>query len=354
MRATLDAWTEEGILRRDAAPALYALRQEFTAPDGQAGARDGFFALLRLEDYGARVVRPHERTLAGPKADRLKMLRAARANLSPVFFLYEDPAGELNADLAAALDAEAGDAGRDAAGTRHRIVSIDDAALHQRVADFFAERPVVIADGHHRYETALAYREECRASDDAPEGWLLGYFANAYAPGSLLLPIHRVLLREPGPDWAARIEAAGWKPQPLPAPTPEKLPAALDAARATPDEVSVVADDGSGSWVRFSRSRDATLSIRAIHAEILEGALGFDAEQIRDGAIAFPKSAQETARMVRDGEGHLALYLNALTPEDVFAVTGAGEVLPQKSTFFFPKLPSGLLFRPFEGGEGER
>jgi uncharacterized protein (DUF1015 family) len=220
-----------------------------------------------------------------------------------------------------------------------------------------AERPVVIADGHHRYETALAYRDERRADSatrdpHAPHERILAYFANAFAAGSLLLPIHRVILRLPaatGEGWKARLP--GWEQRTVPVSDIEAIPEALEehlAPLAGSD--AFAADDGSGALQVFSRAAGEDLSVRVIHREVLGGVFGLDEDSIRDGAVDFPKSALQAARDVRKGRGAVALYLNPLAPDDVFRVTGAGETLPQKSTFFFPKLPTGLLFRPLEAG----
>jgi len=355
---TLAAWQQDGALRRDARPAVYALRQRFTAPDGSEHMRDGFFALLHLEDYARRIVRPHERTLSGPKADRLKHLRATAANLSSVFLLYEDPQRALNALLAARLDAGPAAVAHDAAGVEHRLVPVADADGLDALRGFLADRPVVIADGHHRYETALAYRDERRAraageAKDAPFEFALGYFANAYAPGTLLLPIHRVVREVPAPDdagWTARLP--GWSQQRVSLSGVDAVSALL-ARHLAPlaDRHAFAADDGSGVVRVFSRPRAAgdDLSIRVLHKEVLQGVFGLDDAAVRDGAVVFPKHAPEAARDVRGGRGSVALYLNPLAAEDVFRVTAAGEILPQKSTFFYPKLPSGLVFRLLDG-----
>jgi uncharacterized protein (DUF1015 family) len=357
VRRTLEAWTRAGVLVRDARSALYALRQSFTAPDGKAHVRDGFFALLELEDYARRNVRPHERTLEAPKADRLKLLRATRANLSSVFLLYEDREEELARRLAPALEGEPLASARDEAGATHRLARIDDAALVEAVRAFLAPRPLVIADGHHRYETALAYRDEQRAAApqagaDAPWEWILAYFANAFAPGSLLLPIHRLIRHGAAPserEWSARLP--GWRCESVALARAEELPGLL-ASRLAPlrDRHAFAADDAHGRLRIFSRPRAAAgeLSVRVIHREAIEGVFGLDERAVREGAIEYPKSALQTALDLRAGRGVVALYLNPLTPEDVFRVTAAGEVLPQKSTFFYPKLPTGLLFRRLE------
>ena len=363
---TLAAWRREGVLRFDPQPALYALRQRFAAPDGRALARTGFFCALKLEDYAKRIVRPHERTLAGPKADRLKILRASRTNLSAVFLLYEDPDGKLDALLEQALAASEPQRARDAGGVAQELVAVTDASAIAEAQRFLASRPLVIADGHHRYETGLAYQAERRAAGDAsgarsgaqPSGvdrdsadHIFVYLANAYAAGSLLLPIHRLLVRAPAPSDArwAELARAGWSHSQVPAASPEQVEAALRGALAPhAGAPAFAADDGRGQLRVFWKTATADLSIEVFHREIVVGFFGLDEAAVREGALAFPKATQEAAREVRAGRGTLALYLNPLRPEDVFRVTAAGATLPQKSTFFYPKLPTGLLFRSLD------
>jgi len=352
---TLEAWLAEGVLVRDEAPALYAMRQRFRAPSGERLARTGFFASLGLADYSERVVLPHERTLAGPKADRLKLLRAARANLSSVFLLYEDRTQLLAADLERAFDAEKGERlgeARDDAGVEYELAAVRGEA-GQRIAAFLADRQVVIADGHHRYETALAYRDEMRAqaghTAPLPSDFTLAYFANAYAPGSLLLPIHRVIREGPAPDdarWAERLP--GWRMQRVPIPDEGAIPELLDRHLAPlSGRAAFAADDASGTLRIFVRDAPlgGELVVRILESEVIAPVFGLDPAAIRAGAVDFPKSAARAAQAVRTGDGRVALYLNPLAPDDVFRVTGAGEVMPQKSTFFYPKVPSGLVFR---------
>lgn len=351
-RALAD-WQRDGVLVRDPAPSLYGLRQRYRAPDGALHVREGFFAALRLEPYERRMVLPHERTLAGPKADRLKILRATRANLSSVFLLYEDREQALARALAAGFAAPSLAVATDDLGIEHTLWRFDAPALHTAVRAFFAERSVVIADGHHRYETALAYAAERAAAEpaagpDAPWRSTLAYFANAYAPGSLLLPIHRVVRKGPAPTAAAwRERLPGWQHETVPVSGPEEIPALL-AKHLAPHAPapSFAADDGSGTLHVAWRARCGDeLAIRALHAEVIAGVFGLDDAAVREGALEFPKDARRAAEDVRAGRGAVALFLNALTPDDVFRVTRAGELLPQKSTFFLPKLPTGLVFR---------
>ena len=365
VQQTLATWQTTGILRRDAVGRLYGLRQRFHPPGETAGeglCRDGFFALLRLADYGDGPVRPHERTLAAPVVDRLKLLRATRANVSPVFFLYEDPAGELASALGGWLGGAEGEGAtaRDEDGTQHTLVSLPAPAALARAAAFLRDRPVVIADGHHRYHTALRYRAERRAAvgngtPDAPHDYVLGYFTNARAPGSLLLPIHRILLDVAPPPptvWAQHLP--GWTQKCVDLPHPDALPELLRAHLEPHDAApAFAADDGTGALRVFVRPRrgPADLPIRAIHSEVIENVFGLDAERVRRGRVAFAKAATAAARRVRTAPRRVAIYVNALRPADVFAVTARGEVLPPKSTYFYPKLPTGLLLRTLDGPE---
>ncbi len=360
IREYLDAWRAEGILIRDKQPAVYGLRQRFAAPDGTTHERDGFFALLHLEDYEARIVRPHELTLAGPKADRLKVMKAAQANLSVVFMLYEDRAGDLATQVAGQYATEPIGVARDDTGAVHTLTRWEDPAAQQAVQDALRSRSVVIADGHHRYETALAYRDEQRAlhpdaGPAAPFEYILAYFANLYAPGTLLLPIHRLIVdgeMPPAEVWKARLP--GWEQKTVPIESAEAIPQLLEEHLAPlGDQHAFAADDASGELRIYSRPRQAgeDLTIRVLHRDVIAGVFDLDEAAVRGGAIQYPKSALRTAHDLREGHGAVALYTNPLSAEDVFDVTSAGEVLPQKSTFFFPKLPTGLVFRPIEDSD---
>jgi len=353
IRGTFDAWRAEGVLVQDGEPAYYVMGQRYVAPSGATLERIGFFAELGLEEYDARVVRPHERTLAGPKADRLKLLRAAEANLSSVFLLYEDPQDELGALLAETL--ERGEIGRarDGAGVEYRLARLTDAAGIERVQRFLAARPSVIADGHHRYETALEYRREMRAREgdrgDAPWQSTIAYFANAYARGSLLLPIHRVIASLPAPTedaWRKRLPE--WNVSRLPRTSIESIDAFL-AEHLAPlaDRPAFVVEPAAGDPMLVQRTEalGEALMVRILETDVLGAVFGLDGQAIRDGAVLFPKSAKRAAQAVRDGEGTVALYLNPTSPEAVFRATSKGDVMPQKSTFFYPKVPTGMVFR---------
>jgi len=360
IRETLDAWRASGVLVQDEMPGYYVMGQRYETASGVRLERIGFFGELGLEEYDAGIVRPHERTLAGPKADRLKLLRAAEANLSSVFLLYEDRDDELGELLARAL--EKGEIGRaeDQAGVEYRLARLTEPTDVARIEAFLDARPSVIADGHHRYETALEYRRQCLAADgpdaDAPCQSTVAYFANAYAPGSLLLPIHRVVRDVAAPseeEW--RKQLPDWTIERLPSVAPDAVEDLL-AERLAPlaGHASFVAESSDGTTLLIHREEALAdeLMVRIVEAEILGHVFGLDGEAIRGGAVAFPKSALRAAREIREGGGTVALYLNPMTPDDVFRVTAEGEVMPQKSTFFYPKVPTGMVFRDHRDLDG--
>lgn len=357
---TLSRWMQSGVLVQDDEPGYYVMRQRFTAPDGATLERVGFYGELGLAEYDERMVLPHERTLAGPKADRLRLLRAAKANLSSVFLLYEDRAGEMAATLESAFGTGGVVLGRarDDAGVEYELARLTDAAGIEALRAFMAARPCVIADGHHRYETALEYRREQReahggmADPAAPYESTLAYFANAYAPGSLLLPIHRVIRGAPAPtpeQWRAKLP--GWQSRSVAVSGAEAAAAAATEELAKlADRPAFAADAHDGELRLFWRDAPLgdELMVRILEHDVIGGVFGLGPEEIRTGAVSFPKSAERAAREVREKGGHVALYLNPLAPDDVFRVTGAGEVMPQKSTFFYPKVPTGMVFRVHE------
>jgi uncharacterized protein (DUF1015 family) len=282
------------------------------------------------------------------------MMRATRANLSPIFLLYEDREQALAGILAAAFESPGVESASDVAGVTHSLAVLDDPAQIQRLSDFLADRAVVIADGHHRYETALAYRDEQRgksthAGESASHESTLVYLANAFAPGTLLLPIHRVIKKGGAPaaeTWSRCLP--GWSSKEVPVAGAEAVRARLAECLAPlAGKPAFVADDGLGMLRLFWRDEplEDRLMVRILEDEVIGNVFRLDTDAIRDGAVGFPKNAERAAAEVRSGEGCVALYINPVRPEDVFRVTAAGDVMPQKSTFYYPKIPTGLVFR---------
>lgn len=339
-RGLLERWIAEGVLVRDTKECLYALEERTT--DGRT--RRGFLALVRLAAYDERIVLPHERTMRGPKVDRLQLTREVRANLEPVFFLYEDRQGGLaSAVCADASPVLARASGPDGTGLTMR--AIEDSAAIEAARAFLSERPVIIADGHHRYETMVAYRDECREQaraaghtpdPEAPEEFLLVYLVNAFDPGSEVRAIHRLLHGNLG-DVRGVLEAADFRIAPIEGtPSAVDLIADLRGRREGFHAFTIVHPDGS-LW-RATRPKTARLDVQILHEDLLAG-IG--------GELTFDAQPDRLVAAVRGGKAQLGILMNPLDPADLFRVVQAGAVLPQKSTYFSPKIPSGLVIRDF-------
>jgi uncharacterized protein (DUF1015 family) len=327
--------------------------QNFVGPDGVARSRTGFIALVRLEPYDARIVRPHERTYAGPKAGRLRLLRATRAQLSPVFALYDDPSGHAEAALEAGSESAPAIDVTDGQGTRHRLWRVTSG--HDEVQAVLARCPLLIADGHHRYETALAYRDERAGEDDQPAEWTMMYLANAASPGLHIYPTHRVVrgvasaLRD---DLPARLADLGFQVEPRPGDDPTSLAAALEAAGEEP-AAAVWRPGADPLLVRLAddRALDGTpaslrmLDVTAVERIVLAQALGLGADAPERGErIAYRHRATDAVALAEEQGDAVAVLLRAPDVQRVEAVADAGEVMPQKSTYFYPKTVDGFVF----------
>jgi uncharacterized protein (DUF1015 family) len=365
----LAAWRAEGILRPDPAPALYAYEQAFSFA-GRPYARRGFFAAVRLEPFEARVVLPHEHTLSGPKADRRKLMAATRTQISQVFGLYRDAAGAAEAELAAAtagapaLDATTPD------GVHHRLWTIADRARIARLAAILRDRQILIADGHHRYETLLALRDELRPAGAAPGRAAADYgvmfLARAEDPGLLVLPTHRLLRDLPAFDPAAlRAAAAGaFDVSRGPEDTPAAIEARLAREAAAGEGGRVVfalrvAGESETTWLALKPLADLSalgpaslsgLDVTVLHGVLLGPLLGIDAVAMaRQAYLGYTHDTAEALARVAGGQAQAAFLMNATQVHQVLDACEAGFVLPQKSTYFQPKLATGLLMYDLAG-----
>ncbi|HUZ83578.1 MAG TPA: DUF1015 domain-containing protein [Gaiellales bacterium] len=361
----MHAWIREGVLVRDPAPAVWWHSQRFTGPDGRDHTRSGFLSAVRLSPYDEGRVRPHEQTHASAKADRLALIRAVHANLSPVFGLYDDPSGAAAA-LAPTAGAPAEMEATDDDGTVHRFWRVGDASLIAALQTALKGSEILIADGHHRYETALAYRAEQRKRDgdpggDRPYDFMLMHLVELADPGLVVYPTHRVVLgtREVTPDlltaFAVR-ELTG---------TPSQVEAGLH--RIGDDRVGFAVWRGTGRPALLAELRDRSAAVLAmpgspaalrtvdsavLEALVLAPMLGLlDREQfLTTDRVRYVRELQAATAAVDAGDAGAAFLLRAPTVEQVRAVAAAGRVMPQKSTYFFPKLHSGFLFNPLDDG----
>ncbi len=363
--AALRDWQAEGVLIRDERPAFYRYEQRFDL-EGKVKARSALFARLRLEPWQRGIVLPHEHTLSGPKEDRLHLLRACRTNVSPVFGLYRDEKGELEAALNAA-GPEPIFEGRDISGHWHRLSRIGEPRTAATVGAFFANRQIYIADGHHRYETALAYRDETRANrerwtGEEPENFALIALTAVTDPGLVVLPIHRLVHREPLADLRELLDVdfdvrAIGPPDPV---TLERLLVEIGSGR--PNSFGLVGTRGAP--LRLLRPRDEAplsrtppdrpepwrrLDVTVLQWAILERCFGIGVDDVAAGeAVTFSEDAHEALGAVAAGAAHCAFLLKPTGVEQMLAVADAGARLPQKSTYYYPKLGTGLALNPLD------
>ncbi len=348
----LDDWIRDGILAQDAAPALYAYFQEFEIPDsGERAVRQGFIGLGKVEDYSAQVVYRHEQTLSGPKKDRQELLRHTRAHFGQIFMLYPDPDGEVDQLLhQAAAGVPVLDV-LDGYQARHRVWAVTDPARITRIQELMAPKKLLIADGHHRYETALGYRNQ---HPDVPAAqYVMMTFVNMYSPGLKILATHRVLRNLPAFDEAAFLQKArtAWTVKAFD--SLDALKRALSVpARAT---VRIGVVTAGGVHLMERPRQDGELDVPVLHSEVLGGLLGINEEAVREEKfIQYVRGIDAAAAEARMGgwtfhtphsqeTGAQVAFLLEPTPiEDMARIAFAGGVMPQKSTDFYPKLLSGV------------
>ncbi|MGH2913474.1 MAG: DUF1015 domain-containing protein [Solirubrobacteraceae bacterium] len=352
----LSKWRVEGAIVLDESPALWAIQQDYTGPDARTRTRRGFFARVRVEEYGAGRIRPHERTHPGPREDRLRLTRATRANLSPIFSLYADPTGAARAALARATGTAPWAQTTDDDGTVNRLWRIDEPDTIASLQRTLRDAELLIADGHHRYETARVYADE--VGGEGPHRFTLMCLVALEDPGLTVFPTHR-LVRDLSDDRRRALA--------------DELHRDFDAAAA--DAADAGGDEGDGDspmrigYLSAQSTQASLLTLKdqsiadaalADHAEpyrrldtavlealVLKGALELtddDIDHMR--GLGYARDLDQARRLVADGDFDAA-FLMAPTPvAQVQAVAAAGESMPPKSTYFFPKVPTGLLFNP--------
>jgi uncharacterized protein (DUF1015 family) len=354
--ALLEGWLADGSIRRDDRPALYRYEQRFDF-GGRTFSRRGFIALLQLEPFSARVVLPHEHTLAGPKLDRLKLMRATRAHFSQVFVLHRDPAGEVDAAFAS-VEARDPELDADVDGCRHRLWVLSDPAIIARVTALLAPRQVMIADGHHRYETMIALRDELRPAGRPPgeslADWGPVFFARAEDPGLLVLPTHRLVSGLPEEALATLPERA--RPWFTVDEGGEAASAAI-SARLSAEGIARPAfafrHAGRTWWLKLRPDAELSalgppalrlLDVTVLHGLLLGPLLGIDAEAMaRQTFLSYTHDLDEALARIEAGAVQAGFLMNATRTEQVLAACESGFVLPQKSTYFQPKLATGLV-----------
>jgi uncharacterized protein (DUF1015 family) len=351
----LAEWRSGGVIVEDGTPALWVLEQRYTGPDGRHRNRRGFLARVRVEEYGAGRIRPHERTHPGPKEDRLRLTRATRANLSPIFSLYSDPERAAWAALGPATKAAPWAQATDEDGTINRLWRIDDPDAIDAVKTAVNRSELLIADGHHRYETARIYADE--VGGEGEHRFTLMCLVALEDPGLTVFPTHR-LLRGLRPDQhesladairgnfdiAELADVDGLAPQADPIAIRMGY---VDAHFQRPFMLTVKSPAIADAALPEHSEAYRRLDTAVLEALILKSTLGMTDEDIDHlHGLGYTRDAEQAVDLVRGGEYDVA-FLMAPTPiERVQAVAAAGESMPPKSTYFYPKVPTGLVFNP--------
>jgi len=363
----LHDWRSDGILKQDPEPGIYAYSQTFTVP----GTRDlqerrGLIGLGRLHDYAEGVVHRHEQTLSKPRADRLNLLRATRTHFGQIFMLYSDPSHEIEALLKSRMDEDPDISLLDEYETLHRVWRIHDPALIQAVQQKMRDKKLLIADGHHRYETALAYRNECRAetgsSDpNAPHEFVMMTLIPMESRGLVILPTHRIVhgLLDFDRERMLEVAAEFFDIDRIDLRTESRSATTL-LGQAGENGTAFVAVTRQGPYLMRAKQaaiqhalRDVPalqreLDVVQLHRVLLERVLGISEEAIRNQEnVRYERDAFEAISWVRQG-ANVAFLMNPAKIEQVRDIAFAGGVLPQKSTDFYPKLLSGLAIYALE------
>jgi uncharacterized protein (DUF1015 family) len=349
-----EAWQMQGVVVRDPEPSLWAHTQTYTGPDGQQRTRRGFFCRVRIEKYGPGRVRPHERTHPGPKEDRLRLMRTTRTNLSPIFSLFSDPRGTAWQALEPATANSPWGEVTDADGTIHKLWRVSEPGAIAAVQEATRDVELLIADGHHRYETANTYAEEL--GGDGEHRYVLMCLVALEDPGLTVFPTHRLVRGLERERQEALREALrrDFEIEEVPleriAPEPGTGPLQLgyidahhqQAYRLTLKD-QAIADAALPGFSGAYRSLDTGV----LEALLLKGALGLSDDDISHfNGLFYARSTDEALEMVRSGEYDAAFLMRPTPVSQVQDVAASGENMPPKSTFFYPKLLTGWLFNP--------
>jgi uncharacterized protein (DUF1015 family) len=350
-------WCKAGVLVQEDEPAMWVLRQDYTAPDGSERTRTGFFARVRVEDYGAGRIRPHERTHPGPREDRLRLTRATRANLSPIFSLFPDSSGGARETLDQVTSEEPFAEVTDGEGTRNKLWRVADPDRIATLQGALADAELLIADGHHRYETARVYADEVGGEGD--HRYVLMLLVALEDPGLLIFPTHRLLsgLKEDSHKQIAIAETArrDFDIEELSDPRELEPPPGNDRVtfgymdshfkrpfRFTLKDQSIADEALPGMPEAYRR-----LDTAVLEAVFLRGALHMSEDDISHlHGLDYSKNLDDAIDRVESGESDAGFFMRPTPVEQVREVAATGESMPPKSTYFYPKVPTGLVFNP--------
>ncbi len=375
-----ESWQRDGILIKDAYPSIYVYAQEYYLGESEGfekKMRIGFISLSKLEDFGEGGIHPHENTLAKPKEDRLRLIKSCNANFSPIFGLFSDPSKRIDSILKDAMRQPPLYDLADDAGVRHTLWAIRENRAIQIITGQMSDKQIFIADGHHRYETAINYRNEMRKktpnfTGDEPFNHVMMYFTNTNSEGLSILPIHRIVNNLKDFDKKKIVDEARFffdiesftfneyeeknvRQRLFSEMKNRGENGHIFGMYLGDNEYLLLTLKGEGQVARGKGQEKnmpsplKTLDVTILHTLFIEKALGISEESLSEQKnITYTINEIEAVKGVREGKYQLALFLNPTKIEEVQAVAAAGEKMPQKSTFFYPKLITGLVMNKLE------
>jgi len=356
--AYIDEWLASGVLVGDTLPSIYAYRQQFDM-NGRACTVSGLTVAVKLHDYADKVILPHENTLAKPKSHLIPLLHETKANLDSVYGLYADEQGVLDELMERVMRREPDADAHDRDGVRHQLWVVSDFKEIKTIVDFMKDKQIAIADGHHRYETALAYSQEVKAKAgcscgccEMPSNYAMMTIANVFQKDMTIYPTHRVL-DNLSDDLLAKLDDRLQELFEVQDSSKEtimedmKQGGAIGIYRAAKAQTIKLKHD-PGSLIEGSEA-SRSLELNVLHKLVLERLLGIDKDKLRDQShIVYTRDADEAISLVDSGQKQMACLLNNIDVKSVLDIAAAGEKMPQKATYFYPKLLSGLVLRKLD------
>ncbi len=334
-------WISDGILTRDTTPRYYIYDQSFNAPDGKNYTRRALIALVKLEPFENRVVLPHEKTHAGPKADRLNLMRECHANLSPIFLIYADPTGDVEEIMEGFTDKNAPEIDcTETFGSTHQLWCLEDAERNREIQNLFSSIPLLIADGHHRYETALAFQEEMAHTGLPGYGYMMVNLVRMESPGLAVLAIHRMLDNLSSDKIVHAIAKLPEVFKVFEIDTQADLMAQLEALKGKSPAVGMYTPDGNYRLLVPHSVTAGQLDVTLVQETLIREM--FQIETLADH-ISYTAYADDAIAYVKAGVDRVALLMNPTPVEQVLDVATAGSTMPQKSTYFYPKMATGFV-----------
>lgn len=368
-------WRSDGILIEDEQPSIYLYEQEFKIPSGEVKKRHGFFALVKLEDYRSGEIKAHEETFAGPKADRLKLMRATHANLSPIFVIYNDPERAVYQLVSEKMNDKPWEEAVDDDGVIHRLWVVQKKDFIMKMHDLIKDQRLFIADGHHRYETALNFRDEMREETEKRDGrqpfdYMMMYLTNAEQEGLVILPTHRVLTKSfmKDVDFEQSMQELresfvfeeGQADFENPAETAKNLTAKVEQLGQSRPSLAMVQCSGKVFYLQLKPEVNPsdlidndelhelvkTLDVSILHHYIINQVFVGNPEfELEDDECMYVRDVSRLLDMLKNKKAALGFVMNATPLDQVMKIVSAGIKMPHKSTYFHPKIITGLVIR---------